>query len=75
VPSDFDRVAPPGGLVTSHHTRIYRYFRRSVLDSDAVEAFEARLARAGFADVRTEPVDGWQRGIVHSFCARRSSVP
>jgi ubiquinone/menaquinone biosynthesis C-methylase UbiE len=61
----------PGGLVTSRHTRIYRYLRRSVLDFDGVRAFEARLGRAGFTDVRTEPVDGWQRGIVHSFCARR----
>ena len=61
----------PGGLVTSRHTRLYRYLRRSVLDFDTVEAFEARLGRAGFTDVHTEPVDGWQRGIVHSFCARR----
>jgi ubiquinone/menaquinone biosynthesis C-methylase UbiE len=67
-------VIIPGGLVTSGHTRIYRYLRRSVLDFDGVEGFEARLARAGFTDIHTEPVDGWQRGIVHSFCARRPSV-
>jgi len=65
----------PAGLVTSGHARIYRYLRRSVLEFDGVEAFEARLARAGFSDVHTEPVDGWQRGIVHSFCARRPHVP
>jgi ubiquinone/menaquinone biosynthesis C-methylase UbiE len=68
-------VIIPGGLVTSRHLRIYRYLRRSVLDFDTVDAFEARLRRAGFTDVHTEPVDGWQRGIVHSFCARRPGVP
>ena len=64
-------VIIPGGFFTSGTTRIYRYLRRSVLDFDGVTAFEERLRRAGFADVRTEPMDGWQRGIVHSFLARR----
>jgi ubiquinone/menaquinone biosynthesis C-methylase UbiE len=64
-------VIVPGGLVTSGTTRIYRYLRRSVLDFDGVRAFEQRLCRAGFTDVRTEPMDGWQRGVVHSFLARR----
>ena len=64
-------VIIPGGLLTSGTTRIYRYLRRSVLDFDGVGAFEERLRRAGFTDVRTEPVDGWQRGIVHSFLALR----
>lgn len=64
-------VIIPAGALTSGTTRIYRYLRRSVLDFDGVKAFEDRLARAGFADIRTEPMDGWQRGIVHSFlCAR-----
>lgn len=64
-------VIIPGGLVTSRHTRIYRYLWRSVLEWDGVSTFEARLRRAGYADVRTEEVDGWQQGIVHSFLARR----
>jgi ubiquinone/menaquinone biosynthesis C-methylase UbiE len=64
-------VIIPGGLLTSGTTRIYRYLRRSVLDFDGVGAFEERLRRAGFTNVRTEPVDGWQRGIVHSFLALR----
>ncbi|CAN5653583.1 class I SAM-dependent methyltransferase [soil metagenome] len=61
----------PGGLVTSRHTRLYRYLWRSVLDFDGVAAFEQRLARTGFTDVRTEELDGWQCGITHSFLARR----
>ncbi len=64
----------PAGFVTSGTTRIYRYLRRSVLDFDGVSAFEERLRTAGFTEVRTEPMDGWQRGIVHSFLARRAEA-
>lgn len=68
----------PAGLITSRHTRIYRYLWRSVLQFDGVRAFEARLTRHGFVDVRTMPVVGkarfdfWQDGVVHSFLARRA---
>jgi len=61
----------PTGLITSPKSGIYRYLRESVLGFDGVHEFEARLTRAGFVDVRTEEMDGWQRGIVHSFLARR----
>lgn len=61
----------PGGLVTSGSARIYRYLHQSVRAFDGVRAFEDRLRRAGFEDVWTGPMDGWQRGIVHSFVARR----
>ena len=61
----------PAGVLTSPGSPIYRYLRRSVVDFDGVRAFEERLRRAGFADVRTKPMDGWQRGIVHSFLAER----
>jgi ubiquinone/menaquinone biosynthesis C-methylase UbiE len=61
----------PGGLLTARHSKIYRYLRRSVLDFDGARDFQARLRRHGFVDVRAETVDGWQRGIVHSFLARR----
>lgn len=64
-------VIIPLGFLTSPRSRIYRYLRRSVLDFDGVSAFEARLTRAGFVDVRTEPMAGWQNGILHSFVARR----
>lgn len=59
----------PGGLVTAGDSRIYRYLRQSVLSFDGVRAFEARLARAGYERIRTEPMDGWQRDILHSFVA------
>lgn len=64
----------PSGLITSHHTRIYRYLWRSVMDFDSRSAFEDRLRHHGFADVRTEGVAGWQKDIVHSFLARGPSV-
>jgi ubiquinone/menaquinone biosynthesis C-methylase UbiE len=64
-------VIIPGGAIASRSTRIYRYLRRSVLEFDGVGAFEARLRRAGFADVRTMRMDGWQRNIVHTFLGHR----
>lgn len=64
-------VIIPAGRLTSGSSDIYRYLRRSVLAFDGVAAFEQRVARAGFVDVRTLPMDGWQRGIVHTFVGRR----
>ncbi len=64
-------IVIPGGLLISGSARIYRYLRRSVNEFDGAQAFERRLAAAGFEEIRTEAVDGWQRGIVHSFLARR----
>lgn len=61
----------PTGFLAGGSPDIYRYLRRSVLGFDGVSAFEARLARAGFEGIHTEAMDGWQRGIVHSFLARR----
>jgi ubiquinone/menaquinone biosynthesis C-methylase UbiE len=61
----------PLGRLTSPGSDLYRYLRRSVLDFDGVRAFEDRLRRAGFVDVRTEPLWGWSWGIVHSFLGRR----
>jgi hypothetical protein len=64
-------VVIPLGFVFTGTTSIFRYLRRSVLEFDGVVALTERLRHAGFADVRVEPMDGWQRGIVHSFLARR----
>ena len=64
-------VIVPFGRATSPGSDIYRYLRKSVVRFDGVKDFENRLRRHGFTDVRTETMDGWQRGIVHSFIARR----
>ena len=42
---------------------------------DGVKAFEERLQRMGFTNVRTEGMSGWQDGIVHSFIAERPVEP
>jgi ubiquinone/menaquinone biosynthesis C-methylase UbiE len=63
----------PSGLITSRHTRIYRYLWRSVMDFDGKKAFENRLRSAGYVGVHTEPMDGWQKDIVHSFLAKEPS--
>ena len=64
-------VILPIGLAVTRTTSIFRYLHRSVTAFDSVAAFEDRLRRAGFVDVVTLPMNGWQRGIVHSFLARR----
>lgn len=66
-------VILPGGMITARDSDIYRYLHRSVRDFDGVRAFEERLRRAGYVDVWTAPMDGWQRGILHSFVGRTAS--
>lgn len=61
----------PAALITARRASLFRYLRQSVNEFDGVLAFEERLRRAGFSDVRTGAATGWQRGIVHSFVARR----
>jgi ubiquinone/menaquinone biosynthesis C-methylase UbiE len=61
----------PGGLVTAKSTEIYRYLKESVLGFDGVHAFMRRLTDHGFTAVKALPMDGWQKGIVHSFLAKR----
>jgi ubiquinone/menaquinone biosynthesis C-methylase UbiE len=64
-------VVVPLGWLTSRHTAIYRYLWRSVLDMDSTAQLEERLRRAGFEEVATHPVPGWQRGTVHTVVGRR----
>ena len=64
-------VIVPFGALTAGSGDIYRYLHRSVRAFDGARAFEARLARAGFVDVWTGAMDGWQRSIVHSFVGRK----
>lgn len=64
-------VIVPLGAAATGSGELFRYLRRSVLAFDGVRRFEERLRAAGFDDVSTEGMDGWQRGIVHSFLARR----
>jgi ubiquinone/menaquinone biosynthesis C-methylase UbiE len=61
----------PGGYFAGGSTKIYRYLHESVRHFDGVREFENRLRRAGFIDVHTEPMDFWQRGILHSFLGKK----
>jgi ubiquinone/menaquinone biosynthesis C-methylase UbiE len=63
-------VVIPLGAAATGESGLFRYLRQSVNDFDGAAGFAARLARAGFVDVERHAMDGWQRGIVHSFIAR-----
>lgn len=67
-------VIVPLGTLATGTPDLFRYLQRSVLAFDGVRAFEARLRAAGFTEVVTRPMTGWQRGVVHSFLARRPHV-
>jgi ubiquinone/menaquinone biosynthesis C-methylase UbiE len=64
-------IVIPLGAAATRSPGLFRYLRRSVNAFDGAEAFVSRLARAGFDRIERHPMDGWQRGIVHSFLARR----
>jgi ubiquinone/menaquinone biosynthesis methyltransferase len=59
----------PSGRLATGDAGLYEYLRESVVQFDGVKAFEARLQNHGFVNVETLPMDGWQKGIVHSFVA------
>ncbi len=59
-------VIIPLGKVTTGNATLYRHLRRSVLEFDGIGSLARRLTDAGFVDVRTATVPGWQRDIVHT---------
>jgi ubiquinone/menaquinone biosynthesis C-methylase UbiE len=61
----------PLGWLTSPGSRLYRYLWRSVRSFDSVQMFVDRLYSAGFVDVEVRTVPCWQRGILHTFRARK----
>jgi ubiquinone/menaquinone biosynthesis C-methylase UbiE len=66
-------VIIPLGWLTSRRTRLYRYLWRSVRSFDSIQTFVDRLYRAGFTDVEVRTASGWQRGILHTFRARKAA--
>ena len=67
-------VVIPLSWLTTRQTRLYRYLWRSVLRFDSVQTFADRLYGAGFVDVEVRTVPGWQRGILHTFRARKPAA-
>ncbi|WP_229120116.1 methyltransferase domain-containing protein [Enemella evansiae] len=53
-------------------TSLYRYLWRSGFEFDPPAVFCDRLAAAGFTDIAHRTAGGWQRGILHTFVARRA---
>jgi ubiquinone/menaquinone biosynthesis C-methylase UbiE len=66
-------IIPAGALVT-RDAGLYRYLWDSVRKFDGAREFERRMGRAGFTDLRTHTVPGWQSRIVHTFLGRRPSA-
>ena len=64
-------VILPLARLTGGNPDLYRYLERSVLEFDAMPAFVSRVRRAGFTDVQSRTVGGWQKGILHVVRARR----
>jgi ubiquinone/menaquinone biosynthesis C-methylase UbiE len=65
-------IIPAGALVT-RDSGLYRYLWDSVRKFDGAREFERRMGRAGFSDLRTHTVPGWQSRIVHTWLGRRPS--
>jgi ubiquinone/menaquinone biosynthesis C-methylase UbiE len=63
-------VIPLGRRVTGDAS-LYRYLWRSVLAFDGLTRLTGRMTRAGLEHVHVEPMDGWQRGIVHTIVGHR----
>lgn len=64
-------VIIPLAVLLDGNRDLYHYLWRSVHAFDSTKAFMDRLADAGFVDVATRTVPGWQRGILHTFIARK----
>jgi ubiquinone/menaquinone biosynthesis C-methylase UbiE len=64
----------PLGWLTSPRSRLYRYLWQSVRSFDSIPTLVARLYGAGFVDVEVRTMPGWQRGILHTFRARKLSI-
>ncbi|MEU6894663.1 class I SAM-dependent methyltransferase [Streptomyces sp. NPDC046557] len=62
-------VVMPLGRMTGD-AALYAHLWRSVVGFDTAPRFADRMRRAGFLDVRTLPLAGWQGGITHTFVAR-----
>lgn len=64
-------IVIPLSWLTLRQTRLYRYLWASVRSFESVQGFIDRLYLAGFTDVEARTARGWQRGILHTFRARR----
>jgi ubiquinone/menaquinone biosynthesis C-methylase UbiE len=61
----------PLGVLLDRNRDLYAYLWRSVVQFDSVSRFGDRLVDAGFTEVSHRTATGWQRGILHTFVARK----
>ena len=61
----------PLSAVVTRRPGLFVYLWRSVRDVETVEAIADALRAAGFEDVSTRPVRGWEQFVVHTVTARR----
>ncbi|MFT4108425.1 class I SAM-dependent methyltransferase [Propionicimonas sp.] len=64
-------VVVPLARLVHGSPRLYGYLWRSVLDFDSTAELADRLVGAGFTEVAHRDATGWQRGILHTWVARR----
>lgn len=64
-------VILPLSVLTGGNPRLYSYLWRNVLANESPQSLMRRMAAAGFTDLATRTVDGWQRGILHLVVGRR----
>ncbi|GAA1587100.1 class I SAM-dependent methyltransferase [Kribbella sancticallisti] len=64
-------VIIPAGRISTGDASLYRHLRSSVNHFDGARAFRQRLVRAGFTDVTAATMNGWQRGVAHTFLGTR----
>jgi ubiquinone/menaquinone biosynthesis C-methylase UbiE len=57
----------PAGWLRTRSTTLYRHLWRSVLSFDGADRFRRRMSEAGFTDVHSETMPGWERNVVHTF--------
>jgi ubiquinone/menaquinone biosynthesis C-methylase UbiE len=65
-------VIIPAGAASTGDGRLFTYLWRSARRFDGAARFRDRLRRAGFVQVTSSTAGGWQRGILHTFVARRA---
>ncbi len=63
-------ILPLAGVI-AHRRELYEYLHRSVTDFMGIRELGRQLREAGFSDVESRTVTGWQNQILHLVRARR----
>ncbi len=61
----------PLSALTGGNPRLYYYLWKSVVDNESIPNLMRRMDQAGFTDIATVTVPGWQRNILHIVKGRK----